>query len=320
MPKSYRRKRTSGRRRRTRKKSRASKRRPFGHTRGKKYGSGFPAPLQLRMRPGGFPPLQTTRLRYCTSFVLNPDASLPGTTTQLSYKAFSTNALCAPHVATFGANTFAYHDLHLHDEAYMHHDDYSAVYSNYRVTGTRCTISVAPEFHDRNHPGVPGDPAVPTYVTLQNSNSLPGGVVGDSTSIDALRGMAKINDMRCDGKRFIKVQPWLLQSGSDVRSSGRQSRTYATTAWSSKWFKHGTDPEFTQSFCQQRPVEQQYFIITAIGGENAESTNPIPVRVQLTLEARVTYWRKRSFNHIPLVDDVTPPQVESTAGPNPIPP
>ena len=305
MPKSYRRKRTSGRRRRTRKKSRASKRRPFAHSRGKKYGAGFPAPVQLRLRAGGFPPLAKTRLRYCYSVTLDPRNAAATSKEQLVYHAVSTNSLVAPQVAEWKDAGFVVLAPSQESECYMHHDDYSQVYSNYRVTGSKITIAVAPEFTNRGV-GPHGAVTVPTYVTLQNSNCLPGAQLG-TTNDEMLDGMASVNCMKSDGKRFIKIQPWVMNAGADVASSGKQSRTYATTAWSSKWIKHGTDPEFTQAPVDERPNYQQYFIISACGGEREGTQDPAPVRVQVTLEATVTYWRKRVFNQIPLVNQVRRP-------------
>ena len=307
MPKSYRRKRTSGRRRRTRKKSRTSKKRSFGHSRGKKYGSGFPSPIQLRMRPGGFPSLQKTKLRYCTAFDMDPKSSIPGTTSQLAYIAFSTNSVVAPIVGAWNNAVWVPRPITNSTECYMHHEDYSQVYNNYRVTSSRITISASPALVDRGFG--PHGKTVPCYVTLQNAHSLPG-ADGTAISMDQLGGMSHINSMKADGKRFIKVDPWVLNAGSDVPTSGQRARKFATTAWSSKWFKIGTNPEQTQAQVIDRPEDQQYFIITALGGSRtnpAETTDPCTVRIEVTVECSVTYWRKRQFNHIPTVGDVRTP-------------
>lgn len=299
MPKRFRRSRKTFRKRRTRKK--------IVKRSGKKYGSGYPRPLHLRLRPAGFPSMQTVRLRFCTSGILDPRPAIPGGTASLSYLAYSTNSLVAPPVAHFGSNTYSTIPLDATSVCFMHHDEYSKVYSNYRVTHSKINITCSPEFVDRNLLPVGTPEAVPTYVTLQNSNTLPGSAaIGPQA--EAADAMSKIHSMRSDGKRFIKINPWVTQTGSNVRSSGRQSRIGASTAWSSKWFKHGTNPEETQAHVNNRPTMQQYFIVSAIPGASGQNRDPCPVRVEITIEARVTYWRKRQFNLLPVLEDISNPQ------------
>jgi len=294
------------------------KRRNGGKTiiKGSRYGNGFARPVKLSIPRAGFPAIMHTTLRFCGEFVLNPAEGVPGSLDTLSYKVLSTNSLVAPHVASYSTSSYFAHDTEPTSPCYMGHEDYSKIYSNYRVSGTSLRLTAQPEFIDST---IGGMPPVPTYVTCQVANEVPGSEAG-GTSHDALTCMRDFDSMRAAGRRYLKIDPNTKGvSGAGIggtRRVGRLSRQAASLAWSSKYVKKTTNPEEVQATVQNRPKFQQYYVISCIPARNPladpSRKNPIPVRIQYTLEAKVVYWRQRGFVCMPVLENITLPQPDDT--------
>ena len=309
MPRRYRRsKRPRKYGRRSFAKKRAIKR---SNSRTKKYSSsyGLSRPLRLKLPRAGFPSLMRTKLRFCTTVILDPGPGTPDTQQTFSYRAYSTNSLVAPLVGSYINENFVPFAPLTTSKCYMGHDDYSRVYSNYRVTGTSISVSCQSDYRIRALGQAPG---VPSYVSLRTSNELPG---HDMTSIpcqQALVGMTSMNSMRAAGTRFIKIDPDSIGvpgPGVDgVRRQGRTSRQVVGTSWSSKMVKKYS-AEDTQAMSKFRPKAMQYFILSAQSSRNqvgdTASKDPVPVRCFVTIEANVTYWRQKGFPIQPTLANIT---------------
>lgn len=311
MPRFSRRRRTLKRRRPRLSRRRRTKKK---FVRKKKYNEALKVPVHLSLKSGGFPPLLNTKLRFSRTYLMDPRAGEPGTIATLEYLAFSTNSLVNPLVAKYSASSYAEFILDPALPCYMHHDDLSQVYSNYRVNSSACTCAFTPRFHKRVSGQLTGRP---TYVTLKVTNELPGSTISPQSN-EALQAMCDINSMRAAGSRFLKIDPDSVgvhnNDQDGFKRSGRFGRQWAKQAWSSRWMNKSDKSDLT-AVVTRRPEDQQFYVIAAMpqvftdpGFPGAAQIDPVPIAVTITLEANVTYWRYRNFPRQCALQDVEDPQ------------
>ena len=314
MPKTFRRRSSLRRRRRPVHARRRRVKKKI--SRAKKYSGALKVPTHLSLRQGGFPPLLRTKLRFSRTYVLDPRAGVAGTIATLNYLAFSTNSLVNPLVAEYAASTYTAFIEDANLPCFMHHDDISQVYSDYRVNSSKITCAFAPRYYKRL---VGQDLGSPTYVTLQVAHELPGSDAGSAPSQAALRSLADVDSCRAAGRRYLKIDPHSQgvpnpDTGFMFKRDGNQARQFASQGWSSKYLKN-SNAECKAASVKNRPLDQNFYIISAVpqhftdpSAPGTAVVDPTPVNVTVTIECNVTYWRYRQFPLQPNLADVEEPQ------------
>lgn len=320
MPKRFRRSKRRYNRRSRRKYGAAKK---YTIRKGRKYTAKIPRPIKLKTPSLGFAAICNTTLRYTETIILDPrrnpnpeDGPFGGA--GLMYAA---NSLVAPNLQDNAGVP------HVGSLCFSGLEDYSRVYSNYRVNASRIRCRVFPhlKYNNLDHDVSAHLFDQSAYFTLFRTNEIA------SAAQDA--PIQSIDDMRAKGHRFIKVDPSVvnvveayglnntvnppthLATGQTFGVvQGKAGGGSASTNWSSKFCKKDVDNSEKQAFVNERPLWLGGYqllslgpYITHTGGAAApvpQLTDPCAVEVQVTIEADVTFWRKRMFEKRPRLDDI----------------
>lgn len=306
--------------------------------RGRRFSAKIPRPIKLKEPSVGFAPTCNTVLRYTETVIIDPKANeIPASGPfGAAGMVYASNSLVAPNLQFTPpvATSLCFAGL----------EDYSRVYSNYRVNSSRIRCRVFPHLQT-----VSGDTSehmfdCPSYFTLYRTNELPGQL--QDAPIQSL------DDMRAKGHRFIKIDPSVINvtehtgypqvdPGLGILADpptplnwpteqeqatfvghnygvikGRPGGQTCSTGWSVRYCSKDVDNSQKQAFVNKRPEWLGGYQLLSLAPyieagssyeplPTAQSRDPCPIEVQITIEAKVSFWRKRMYEKRPRLSGIT---------------
>lgn len=295
-----------------RKRPRQAVTRRGGYTRGGKFNKlRITKPIKLKLPFAGFPNIVHTKLRLSFDTIMDPSANPDPTLAGASLLNIRTNGLVAPmrtDVLPTGSS-----------QCYLHLDDYARMYSNYRVQSSRIVCRVLPYLTQKD-----STPPVlcETYFTiLVNNQGLNTHGTPYPGNVEAAKTVNDIDSMRAAGHRFLKVDPRVMYTGPSAIGfrQGNPNSQYATRSWSQKYIAKDVNDEDQVCLCNTNPKYTGYFTLVALQPSNpieGQTRDPCPINIQITLEANVTFWRRKSLQAQPTWDEIN--AILPTHAPDPL--